>query len=562
MSKPGSEVVSVRQFPMRDLEPADFERFCALVVAMDFPESRRLEAPDGGADAILDTDTGDVRVWQFKRFRDNKISWAKCRASLAAAVTTHAPEHVTFCFARDLTALQRTKFEALKAAQPGVRVDYWDATTLVSKLTAGPQGERIARQFFQDPSATHERLMAAIRAGNALETGNDVDRVLGALGSFAASHDPYFSYRLTSVDVGDELPSAPDASASVAISDGVSTRRYDAIPRSRQAREDHVPLLRVLSVDDTPEARAAAQALDRVMRDGGTTELGSGVQLELTRLPPMLQRLVALNPDWKIVVSSSGRKRVVWPARFVAELDGVPMTLDVDLVEEPPPDGWDFAFRGTFVGLEIGCAGRSLSPGGELQWTYTWTSTTGEVASDALLALEFAMALRRDGVVRVEDRSGQGATTDFETTAIEPIVRMEQLRGFLRDVVTLEEWTGQTVPVPSAWTGADAEAIADAADMVRVGSGERRASIGLVMPPADNTVTGMGDVKLEVTWELHIFGLILRLGQLVGSLPTYEITSARTLETGEIEIEIAGRGLFHVHRVAPDVAPEPEAAPL
>jgi hypothetical protein len=196
-----SEIVSVRRFPLRELSPEDFERLCTYIVTMDFPDARRLAPPDRGADAIAPRDGAAVRVWQFKRM-GHQISWPKCVESLDVAVEHHAPVHVTFCFPRDLTAAQLLKFKAeLQDRHPGLLVDWWGETYLVGRLLSGPQGERIARAFFQDPAKTTEVLLAAVTAGSPLETGSDVARVLAAIGSRTAQ-DPDFHYSATVREVG------------------------------------------------------------------------------------------------------------------------------------------------------------------------------------------------------------------------------------------------------------------------------------------------------------------------------------------------------------------------
>jgi len=79
-------------------------------------------------------------------------------------------------------------------ADEEVEVDQWNGEELLARLNRSPEGERVARTFFEDPELDKERLYQAIRAKDVLDTAEDALDRMRPVGAFLRGHDAYFSY--------------------------------------------------------------------------------------------------------------------------------------------------------------------------------------------------------------------------------------------------------------------------------------------------------------------------------------------------------------------------------
>ena len=165
---------------MKIMPPARFEQLVMELAQREFPEVRRLQRPDGGADVLRPAIEGrKAEVWQAKRYGDS-INWEECQNSLATAIKRWKPAIVIFCFARDLSQQLEASFAQKLVEHPDaqandVAVTVWNQSELVRRLEENPE---LKPRFFgpeQDPLIM--RLDRMAKAGGLLESAEDLARI-------------------------------------------------------------------------------------------------------------------------------------------------------------------------------------------------------------------------------------------------------------------------------------------------------------------------------------------------------------------------------------------------
>ena len=181
----------------------------------------------------------------------------------------------------------------MRAPGEEVDVDQWTEKELLARLNGSPEGERVARTFFEDPELDKEQLNLAIRARGVLDTAEDaLDRML-PVGAFLRGHDAYFSYPGATHETGQPGPPlTPGTVMSPSKVEGSVTSRIDAVPRDQEALERYAHEVLLQSTPDEKGARAA-QLLQAALNSGERiNELREGIEVTLKQAPPAFEPLV------------------------------------------------------------------------------------------------------------------------------------------------------------------------------------------------------------------------------------------------------------------------------
>jgi len=453
-----------------------FERMCFELIRLEFPEVvKPPNTRDGGADAGLPRDGGGYsRCWQAKHFPGG-INWTNWKKSFSAARENWAMEEYTFCIPRELKETERKTFDKhFRQSGAKVKVNYWSAAALHARLTGSDEGLRVARTFFDHSDLENDRVLRAVQADGMLDTVDDALDRMDPVGNFLQTRDAYFHYPASTQS--SELPGTsppPGTVMSVEKIQGGLSNRVDIVPRSAEALEHYGPQFRLEPSDDPEAAAKAWPKLQKALEEGRSIELGSGVDVTFTKMPPAFKDLEGqriTNAQVRLTAHDEP-KRIPPPfkARLAAKTDRGEATWDVRLDPGEAPDGWDHALIGSAGGMTAMLMLREKDGRGQSMWNFRYRQDDSS-AADQLSAMRFLRALSGTGEVVVNDRG----TTNRPTmeTATEPREFPEAgdaVIALLEDIVTVEEWTEVQLPVSSFSTAAEVHDLAVLAHGLREG---------------------------------------------------------------------------------------------
>ena len=130
---------------MKIMPPARFEQLVMELAQREFPEVRRLQRPDGGADVLRPAIEGrKAEVWQAKRYGDS-INWEECQNSLATAIQALEAGHRHLLLrTRPVSAAGGAVFAQKLVEHPDaqandVAVTVWNQSELVRRLEENPE---------------------------------------------------------------------------------------------------------------------------------------------------------------------------------------------------------------------------------------------------------------------------------------------------------------------------------------------------------------------------------------------------------------------------------------
>lgn len=514
MSTAARDPLGPRRLTFAGMSDDDFEEFVYLVVLIEFPEAIRLHAPEGGADSVLKAGEKYVRCWQAKRYVSN-IHWAKCKASLDAAVERYGMSHYTFCFARDLTGPQLEKFdEHLVGRHKGVEVDHWSANKLTSFLLGTPYGKAVESRFWGNPEADASAVMVAVRAGGALETGTDALERLRAMAEFFENHDPYYEYVSTTGPASRTPAPMTGAVMSVALTEDGKTVRVDALARTRA------------TLERLPRGTFSVTGPEDVERFRRTVALGGEEtfrvsDLEMTDLPAAFAGM-GLGGEAEIKVKAERRKPVPWDATVTVETDRGSASVDLDLRPTEPPEGWEGALSARApggLGLTFALRWRDRL-GGQSQMS--WAFRLGEgTLTEQVRALAFIEAMHGAGTVTVRDRDG-GHRVVTHHTRERPVPDLARIgKRLVDDLLVIEQQSGIPITIPDEIDRETMDRIAEAAYVIRTGQSrmtftEVVADISPEQYEQWSKEPG-AEVGLSLGFQLNLFGVLHDLGYLSGS---------------------------------------------
>jgi hypothetical protein len=513
-----------RQLDIGKLTDEQFQEMCSLLVRLEFPDARSTDNPDGGADTLLARPEGGwERAWQAKRYTGT-VYWGKCRDSLDRAVKNYGVERMTFCFARNLTVGQEKNFQKkLVGKHKGVIVDYWNKDEIVARLNGSEEGQRIARHYFGDPLGDKQQMLRAIRAGGELETLSDVIERKRPSGEFLKEHDPFYSYSVIEYEQGYDAPGHPDAAVSfLSTQDGV-TERIDAVPRDDDALERFTPTVRLRFPNDKAGKRLAEE-LERALRQHRDFS-AEGIEFEFEQLPPLFEKDVGKVGKGTVTLTAIKPVPAPWVAEMTARSERWTDTVTMNMeMLDPPPKGWDVGFAGHFAGMTLTILLAWRGAHGEV--SFNWRHEIVDApARDQLRALRFLAAMHGPGELVMRDLVGgrQELRQDLAESDLDETTLL--LIDLMENIVTIEDWTGETIDIPEQFTGQDANEIAFAAAKIR----KRELPVTFtdakldVLPEAIDKLREGGEIVIEEDMGLRVFGREIRFARTRFVMPEYEV---------------------------------------
>ena len=531
------EPIGPRKLPLGELTDEDFQQLCHRLVRLEFPDARSTDIPDGGADSILARPGGGwERAWQAKRYTGH-IHWSKCKESLDRAVRTYAISRMTFCFARNLTGDQHKAFQKqLAGRHDNVAVDFWDLDELLARLDGSDEGRRAARHYFGDPPHANEAMLRAVRAGGALDSAEKAIERAGAIGEFLDTRDPFFTYPAHQFGFGIEMPLAPGTIMAVSKTEGGRTVRLDAVPRDSDALAKYGPQLRIeFDPDDIGER--AARALDEAIRQHQSVTIEEGFKITPERLPPLFADMVGRPARARLQLTPEPPKP--WQIVFHAATDRGDETLRMTL--DPmtkPPAGWHAGFRGDYGGVAVRLTVRSVQGGGieiRINWQHTADDSPTHEQADAL---RFLCALHGSGELTISDE-GRGWPDLKHELQAKPF-ELGSLLEFLENVVVIEDWTGEEVPIPDSIDATEAGFVAMVANAIRRGRLPMRWESSVIAADEDGRkhLAPHSAVRMEHVLRMRLLGSEVTLGRGV-----LDVAEAKVRDLGPVEGDPA------IHRI-------------
>jgi hypothetical protein len=456
-------------YPLEKLTPEQFEILTFLLARAEFPEVVHIRQNDFGLDARRPGVRGKatLRGWQSKRFA-NDINWAKCQESVRRAIPFWRPLLITFTFPKVLSGREQKEFESeLVDEFPEVELDWWDATEIQRRMKVDDSGQRAADWLFGNPDADKEALRKALAVGGELSNSGQAAARLAEIQEAVGEGDPHFHYGTSAREADAPAPGLPPGTvASVEIEIDGKRVRFDAGERYPGAAQNAgLGGQLVFSADE--EGRRARAAVEKVIREGGSTEINSGIAADLGPVPKGFRGLVPEEPIEGTVEIRAVDSPAQPPIGLPVLVRSGDSAIGVVLAPTEPADGWERTVSGSAGGLEIFFSLRSKPEGG-LQSRMDWRWNLGEgTALEQRLAAEVMFAGYGGAPVElVTPHDGKvvmsGALENVDRSESE-LAELGQIREFLKLAAEAEAWLGSPLYPPARPTEEDARILSELA---------------------------------------------------------------------------------------------------
>jgi hypothetical protein len=384
--------------------------------------------------------------------------------------------------------------------------------------------------------------------------------------------DPHVHYTTVSRGSGGpETPAAPQTFLSVTLMHGDQEVRYDASARYPGALADlgSQPHL-VFTNDDS--GKRALEAVERVMREGGSAKISSGMGAVMGEVPIGLQGLFPEDGVWGEAEISAEDQSVI-AAPPPADPMGGPMLLrcgdsevGIMMSTADTPDGWEHAVHGSTGGLQMILMGRQGDDDGKADLRHEWSFTRGEGSGrEQLLAARVMLAVLQRKPLELLRPNGDWLARGG---VMEPLEREEEWREslekrleFLSYVAEVEAWLGRELFPPADLTDADAKALQAIVSLVRqpetsLSWTRIELSAGATPPEHD------GPWQFALVQPLHadLFGERIDVATELIHIPEGLIDASGD-NLAVVPVEDVGEGtsqLYHPDEVPSDAAKPPE----
>lgn len=516
---------------LADIGDANFELIVFELVRLQYPQAKKLDNPDGGADIIVPLPGGaKPLVFQAKHFPEH-ISWSKCRASLDAAVRIHDPQSVTFCFPRDLTQPQRAKFkEELVVRHEGVAVDYWGVSDFRVRLEEAPE---IAGRFFD--RIRNDALRSAQRAigqgGKPLDNGLDIVQRASELARFADELDPHFRQQLMTGATRDfREPAGWDEQPymTVKVADGDRTVRLDFWPR---------PGAEVApgswGFQDTEEGRQALDDARTALARGEEANVTEAIRLVIQQ-PVVVRDLNKEIGATEFVSELTIQPGEATPLRFEIETSNETITETIDVRPVLPRRPGCADFVGIDGGLRVELEFELLEYP-TIRLTTNFSGSFGSSARDNLRAATALDAFARNTEIRLlaphllpeEGMVETGARLTDESARVAAFIRQ-----LSENIVAIEQHVGFELEVPDRPKQEDVQTIANVASWLRGEEGSATVNdMTFRFTPAElaQHLDGLakGEAVASLPVEQTIFGRVVPIGLIEMRLPPMKVIETR-----------------------------------
>jgi hypothetical protein len=535
-------------FDIVGMPDESFERMCFELIRLEFPGVvKPPNTRDGGADAGLPRDDhGYSRCWQAKHFKDD-INWTKWKKSFNDACENWGMEEYTFCIPRELKEIERKTFDK-HFRQPGakVKVNYWSGAELHARLTSSAEGLRVARTFFDHSDLDNDRVLRAVQAQGPLDSVDDALDRMTPVGDFLQTRDPYFHYPAStqSSELAGTSP-PPGTVMSVAKIQGGLSNRVDIVPQNDEALEHYGPRFRLQPSDDPEAAAKAWPKLQRALEEGRSIELGSGVDVTFTQMPPAFQDMVGQRiTNARVQLTAHEEQDRLPPpfeARLAAKSNRGDATWDVRLDPAEAPDGWDHSFEGSAGGMTAELLLRKRDGRGQSMWNFKYSHDDSPAATQ-LAAMKFLRALSGTGEVVVSDRGRTNRPTISTDTEPREFPEVgDAVIALLEDVITVEEWTDVQLPVSSFSSAEEVHNLAVLAHGLREGGWPTTWHDMEFVATTEESLVQLRDggvLVVEQTLWARLAGRELEIGVVRNPIKGYRIVNETPLPGGRCKVRL------------------------
>lgn len=360
-------------------------------------------------------------------------------------------------------------------------------------------------------------MLRAILAGGELETIEKLLELASAIGETLGQHDPFFAYSQHTFETGRDLPFIAGTIMAIARSQDGTTVRLDAIPRHDEALTLHGPLMRV-EFDPDEAGQAAAEAIDAAVTQRRGATVHSGFQLTADRLPPLFADLVG--KPVRGTMKLTPEPPAPWQATFTAITDRGDAAIGILLEPMSPlPPGAHLRFKGRRGGLIATVKGKWVEGrGGQIgvDWEHRFDDSP---AGEQVIALRFLQAFHGKGKLVISD--DQGLRPNIERDLRARRFELESLLQFFENVVTIEEWIGQPIPMPDTVLGSEMGWVATVAHAIRnrkLNITWTKATLG-VGHGGFHQLLPRGAIRIDQELHMNLLGHEFYLGHGVLDLP-------------------------------------------
>jgi hypothetical protein len=480
------------EFPLDRLSADQFEVLTFLLARDEFPAVVHVRRKDHGLDARLPEPSGaTLRGWQSKRFLD-RIYWDQCQESVSRALAFWRPLRITFVFPKVLSAKEQDDFRIeLTEKFPRVRLEWWDASELQPRMRDTAGGRRAADWLFGNPEADKAELQRVLAVSGELSDAAHAAARVAEVQKFM-SQDPHFRYTtIASERDAPDTPRAEETIASIEADFGGMHVRFDASERYPGSAIDF-GLRGTLSFGQDAEGRRAHEAVMRVIAEGGTIDISSGMSAKLDRVPVGLRGLL---PEEEMTgsfqVAAEGAQQAAPPPNFPVLVRAGPAEIGMVLGYVDPVEGWDVTVGGSAGGLELFLSLRGDQDARERRMDWRWTLGEGN-ALEQLLAAEVMLAAHQREVVRLITPADGNAVAELTVYlregADDEVVEIQSIRDFLEYAAEAEAWLGTPLTPPANPTDSDARVLSWLVAQIRTPEREgslTRLQFSLARPIAD-----------------------------------------------------------------------------
>ncbi len=334
-----------------------------------------------------------------------------------------------------------------------------------------------------DATAT-EGLRAAAReleTGFKAATGQRIlrpDSVLAQLkdqAEYLRGIDEAFSYPLAMYESqGPRPPLTPGTVMSMMANEDGFTSRIDVVPKSDDAMERYGPSFTLTTTDDEA-GNAAKELLDEALNEGIAVEINEGVAVHFDRLPPGLDHMTERPISGRVVLTPTPTPAPPVPDwHAVLRMTSQPKRSAVRVIlraTDDTPTGRD-ALTGAFAGLRVAATFKRDGASGELRWSLSHEQSSAPIG-DQLLTMELLTAMAHGGELLITD-VGRARRPEIriQLDPSEPPPAAKAFLALLRDLRSIEEWTGEEISLPDEISTKDVRHVALIANTLRNGGRE------------------------------------------------------------------------------------------
>jgi hypothetical protein len=227
-----------------------------------------------------------------------------------------------------------------------------------------------------------------------------------------------------------------------------------------------------LAFSDDEEGRHAYQAVQRVIEEGGSIELSSGISAKLAQVPVGLRGLLPeeeMTGTFSISAEGEPSPRPLPTFPLLVRAGAAELGLVLSYVE--PLEGWNVSLVGSAGGLQLFMSLRGTGEEDrERKMDWRWKLGEG-TALEQLLAAEVMLAAYNGAVVKLitpgDSKVVAELKMDRREEGAEELPEIGGIRDFLAYAAEAEAWLGVSLSPPAQPTDVDARILSWLVSQIR-----------------------------------------------------------------------------------------------